>query len=73
MLLNHPKQQRTVAEIVADLPDSARVEAATRIAKLNRMITRRHQQDSDLADALLRILKSALGKELRDKIREICK
>jgi hypothetical protein len=33
----------------------------------------RHQQDSDLADALLRILKSARGKELRDKIREVCK
>jgi hypothetical protein len=33
----------------------------------------RRQQDSDLADVLLRILKSALGKELKDKIREVCK
>jgi hypothetical protein len=31
----------------------------------------RQQQDADLADALLRILKSALGKELRDRIKEI--
>jgi len=33
----------------------------------------RRQQDADLADALLRVLKSALGKELRDKIKEIAK
>jgi hypothetical protein len=31
----------------------------------------RQQQDTDLADALLRVLKSALGKELRDRIKEI--
>jgi hypothetical protein len=35
--------------------------------------TSTRQQDADLADALLRILKSALGKELRDKIGEVCK
>jgi len=29
--------------------------------------TRRQQQDADLADALLRILRSALGKELRSR------
>jgi hypothetical protein len=72
MLLTSPKQQRTLSEIVASIPDSARVEAATRLARVGRVITRRHQQDSDLADALLRILKSALGKTLRDRIKEIC-
>jgi hypothetical protein len=72
MLLSNPKQQRTLAEIVADIPDTVRVAAATRIARVNRLMSRRHQQDSDLADALLRILKSPLGKGLRDRIKEIC-
>jgi hypothetical protein len=49
------------------------VDTARRLARVDRLITRRHQQDSDLADALLRILKSPLGKELRGKIREVCK
>ena len=71
MLLNNPKQQRALTEIVATLPDSARVEAITRIAKLDRILARRTKADADLADALLRVLKSALGKELRDRIREI--
>jgi hypothetical protein len=46
------------------------VDTARRLARVNRLVARR--QDSDLADALLRILKSALGKELRDRIKEIC-
>jgi hypothetical protein len=49
MLLTSPKQQRTLSEIVASIPDSARVEAATRLARVGRLITRRHQQDSGLS------------------------
>jgi hypothetical protein len=71
MLLSNPKQQRTLSEIVASLPDAVRAEAATRIARVNRLIASRQRQDSDLADALLRVLKSELGKELRDTIMEI--
>jgi hypothetical protein len=47
------------------------VDTARRLAKVDRLITRRNRADADLADSLLRILKSALGKELRDKIQEI--
>jgi hypothetical protein len=31
----------------------------------------RQQQDADLTDALMRILKSPLGKPLRDKLKDI--
>jgi len=73
MLLNNPKQQRTLAEIVASLPDSVRAEAATRLAKLDRLIKRRHQQDADLVDSLLRILESPnpQAERVRQLIKEV--
>jgi hypothetical protein len=73
MLLTNPKQHRTLAEIIASVPDSVRVEAATRIAKVNRLVTRRHQQDADLVDSLLRILESPnpQAERVRQLIKEI--
>jgi hypothetical protein len=73
MLLSNPKQQRTLAEIVADLPDAIKSEAATRIARVNRLLTRRNQQDSDLLDSLMRILKSPnpQAQRLRELIKGI--
>jgi len=73
MQLENPKRQRRLAGIVASLPDSKRTDVVRRLARVDRLMARRHQQDADLADALLRVLKSALGKELRDRIKEICK
>ena len=73
--LDNPKQQRTLAEIVASVPDSARVEIATRLAKVGRLVTRRQQQDADLLDGLRRILESSnpQAERLRELLKEICK
>jgi hypothetical protein len=73
--LDNPKQQRTLAEIVASVPDSARVEIATRLAKVGRLVTRRQQQDADLLDGLRRILESPnpQAERLRELLKEICK
>jgi hypothetical protein len=73
MQLNNPKQQRTLAEIVTSLPDGVRAEAATRIAKVNRLAASRHQQDVDLIDSLRRILESPnpQAERLRQLIKEI--
>jgi hypothetical protein len=80
MLLNNPKQQRTLAEIVADLLDAPKVEAATRIARVNRLVAEQIKFDSAVAAALDRVLMNApaetlrpLAKQLRKRIREICK
>jgi hypothetical protein len=73
MQLNNPKQQRTLAEIIAGLPDSVRVEAATRIARLDRLIARRNQQDTDLIDSLRQILESPnpQAHRLRELLKEV--
>jgi hypothetical protein len=73
MLLSNPKQQRTLAEIVADLPDAAKAEAATRIARVNRLIAGRHRQELDLIDSLRRILESPnpQAQRLRQLIKEV--
>jgi hypothetical protein len=62
------EQEHRLAEAVAASDVTKLAGAALR---LERTFTRRHKQDVDLADALLRILRSALGKELRDRIKEI--
>ena len=46
-------------------------DTARLLASVSRRFGARQRQDADLADALLRVLKSALGKELRDRIKEI--
>jgi len=73
MQLNNPAQQRRLADIIASLSAPDRENVVQRLTNLNRMIARRHQQDLDLADSLLRVLKSPLGKGLRDRIKEICR
>jgi hypothetical protein len=55
MLLTNPKQQRTLAEIVASIPDAARVEVVMRLARVSRMIEQQQKFDSAVAAALDRI------------------
>jgi hypothetical protein len=75
LTLDNPKQRRTLAEIIASVPDSVRAEAAARLAKVGRLIARRHQQDADLIDGLRRILESPnpQAERLRELLKEICK
>jgi hypothetical protein len=73
MQLGNPRQQRTVAEILASLPDSDWTQLAQRLARLDRALSARHKADADLADALIRILKSPIGKKLRQAIANITK
>jgi hypothetical protein len=47
LTLDNPKQQRTLAEIVASVRDSTRVEVAARIARVDRLIARRNKTDAD--------------------------
>ena len=46
-------------------------DTARLLTRVGRRFSTRQRQDADLADALLRVLKSALGKQLRDKIKEV--
>jgi hypothetical protein len=63
--------QPNSAEIIAKLSEAERGIVAERMVRIERLLARRHEQETELADTLLRIMQSPLGKELRDKIREI--
>ena len=78
MQLNNPAQQRTLAEIIASLPDDVKNEAAIRIAKLGRTLEQQNRFDAQVAESLERILRGApaetlrpLAKQIRKRIREI--
>jgi len=64
--LDNPKQQRTLAEIIASVPDAARVEATARLARVGHMIEAQQKFDSAVAAALDRIQKA---KQLQKRIR----
>jgi hypothetical protein len=55
-------------EIVKSLSKEDRLLVTEKMIELERKL-RRH--DSDLADSLIRVLKGPLGKELRNRIKEI--
>jgi len=63
-----PQAKNTIADIVAEL-DPAVVSSA--MVRIERHFKRQREEDRELADALLRVLKSPLGKVLRDRIKEI--
>jgi hypothetical protein len=78
MQLNYPAQQRTLADIIAALPEDVQNEAAVRIAKLGRTLEQQNKFDAQVAESLDRILMNApaetlrpLAKRLRNRIREI--
>jgi len=58
MQLENPAQGRTLADMIASLPDSARAEAYLRLIKLERTMALRHKEDTDLIDRLSRLLQS---------------
>jgi hypothetical protein len=72
MQLDNPQRQRRLADIVASLPDKDRADVVQRLTKVERAIARRHEQDADLIDGLLRILKSPhpQAERLRQLIKE---
>jgi hypothetical protein len=66
-----PVMTRSVAEIVESLSEPDRVLVAEKLAELDRKIEQQRKFDTAVADSLMRILKSALGKSLRDRIKEV--
>jgi hypothetical protein len=62
---------RSTAEIIATLSESDRVLVAEKMAELDRKIDDQRKFDAAIVDSLIRILKSPLGKTLREKIKEI--
>ena len=64
--LDNPKQQRTLAKIVADLPGSVKVEAAKRIVRVNRLIAEQQKFDAAVEAALDRIQRA---KQLQRRIK----
>ena len=66
MQLNNPAQQRTLAEIIASVPDATRVEVARRLAKVGRMIEQQQKFDAQVEAALARIRRT---KQLQKRIR----
>jgi hypothetical protein len=50
-------------------------DTARRLAQVDRLMTRRHQQDADLIDSLRLILESPnrQAERLRELLKEICK
>jgi hypothetical protein len=71
MQLSNPARERRRAAIVDSLSSADRAKLAGHIVRFERALDRRHRQDADLADALLRVLKSPIGKALRDRIKEL--
>jgi hypothetical protein len=62
---------RSTAEIVASLSEPDRVFVAEKMAEVDRKLEQRRQFDAAVVDSLIRVLKTPLGKSLRDKIKEI--
>jgi len=67
MQLDNPARQRRLADVAGSVPSTAE------IARRFRNLDQRRQADTDLADALTRILRSPIGKELRTRIKEVAK
>jgi hypothetical protein len=61
----------SVAEIIERLPEADRTIALEKIARIERRIEQRRKLDELIADSLLRVLKSPLGKSLQQRIKEI--
>jgi ribosome-associated translation inhibitor RaiA len=78
MQLSNPRQQRTVAEILASVPDADRARLVQRLARLERLFEQQEKFDAQVAESLNRILAGApsenlraLSKQIRKRIKEI--
>ena len=69
MQLENPK----LSAIISSLPNDVRVEAARRLAALNRTMASQVKADNDLIDNLRRILQSPnpQAQKLRELIKEV--
>ena len=69
MQLENPK----LATLISSLPNDVRVEAARRLAILNRTLASQVKADHDLIDGLRRILQSPnpQAQKLRELIKEV--
>jgi hypothetical protein len=61
----------SVADIIERLPETDRTIALQKIARIEEKIEQRRKLDELIADSLLRVLKSPLGKSLQQRIKEI--
>jgi hypothetical protein len=61
------------AAILSRLSEPERATVAERMVRIERLTTKRHQQDADLIDSLLRILSSAnpQARKIRQLIKDI--
>jgi hypothetical protein len=75
--LENPVKERSLANIVASIPDAERANVARRLARLERLIEKQNDFDEQVAAALDRILDAPrssvrpLAKQIRKRIKEI--
>jgi hypothetical protein len=62
---------RSSKEIAAELSEADRTIAVEKMARIEQRIEQRRKLDELIADSLLRVLKSPLGKSLQQRIKEI--
>jgi hypothetical protein len=62
---------RSSNEIAAELSEADRTIALEKMASIEKKIQQRSKLDELIADSLLRVLKSPLGKSLQQRIKEI--
>jgi hypothetical protein len=63
----------SVAEIIEGLSEDDRAIALQKIAHIEKRIEARRKLDELVADSLLRVLKTPLGKILKETIKDIAK
>ena len=75
MQLENPKQQRSIASILASIPDVERANIVHRLMRLTRLLEEQNHFDERVAASLDRILSMPrfrpLVKQIRKRIREI--
>jgi hypothetical protein len=71
MHLENPKQQRSLAGIIAGLTETERTEAVKILLRANRYLDQQVKRDTALVYALSRILTSPLGDGLAQTIKDI--
>jgi hypothetical protein len=61
----------SIADIIERLPETDRAIALEKMASIEKKIEQRRKLDELIADSLLRVLRTPLGKPLQQKIKEI--
>jgi hypothetical protein len=77
MRLENPAQQRSLANILASIPDAERTSIVHRLARVERLLEKMNDFDERVAASLDRILDAPrssvrpLAKQIRKRIKEI--